>query len=401
MDHYDLVIVGGGPVAGTLTLLLASTRWKIALVAPVAQPNPPAASRALALNHSSRQILTEVNVWSSLVDQAAGIRRIEVSRQGEPGKTHLDGDDIDADYLGWVVPETELLTAIERQLSRHENLTRIDARPVAVNTHADHSALALDSGVTLSARLLIGADGVNSCLRELAGISYQQRDFHSTALCATIAVTQPHLGRAWERFTDQGPIALLPLANPSHYSLVWCVQQADANPLIACDDQDFLCPLQQQFGFSAGLFTQMQARAAHPLIQRICRQPYADRLLLVGSAARHLHPVGGQGLNLALRDLATLTNLLIETDLQRGDPGAPALLNRYGDLRRADWRTTTEFSGQVPGLFANHGLPQTLARNLALTALELIPPLRRAFIRRATGQIAPLAPNERPGASRQ
>jgi len=383
MDNYDLIIVGGGPVAGILAALLADTPWKIAVVAP---GQPTAGSRAIALNHSSRQTLQSLNLWQALAGHTGKIRKIEVSRRGEPGKTHLSAADINTAELGWVIPEKQLMTAISARLSTLSNLTSIPATPLSIDQQENSITLELDTATSISARLAIGADGAASKLRQLAGLKFNEHDFHSVAICASMTVTQPHQNQAWERFTNSGPIALLPLADSHLYSLVWCVDARDTDDLLGCSNSDFLNRLQQQFGYAAGRFTAAIDRTAYPLVQRTCQRPTADRLLLIGSAARHLHPVGGQGLNLALRDVVVLTEILKQAAREVGDPGNPLLLQQYCDQRKVDWRTTERFSGQLPGLFAEHRQPLTLSRNLALTALELIPPLRRAFVRRAAGQ---------------
>ncbi|MEL0082772.1 MAG: FAD-dependent monooxygenase [Gammaproteobacteria bacterium] len=384
MHSCDLVIVGSGPVAGTVAALLAQHPWQITRVGV----SPPASgSRAIALNHSSRQLFDSLGWWEPIARQAGQIRQIEVSRQHEPGKTHLQGTDIDAAELGWVIPEEQLLTIINEKLGGLPNLQSISATPAALTPGETSITLGLDRGSPVTSRLIIGADGAASNLRHLAALPVSRHDFQSIAICAAITSSQPHDYRAWERFTDSGPIALLPLPGADHYSLVWCVDAQDAEPLLSCDESEFIRQLQQAFGHRAGRFTGAVERSAYPLSQQVCRIPVADRLALVGSAARHIHPVGGQGLNLALRDLSVLVGLINQAGRQQGDPGSSALLQRYCDLRRGDWRATEQFARHLPGLFARRQLPLSLGRNLALTALEIIPPLRRAFVRRAAGQL--------------
>lgn len=385
MEPFDLVIVGGGPVAGILAALLAKTPWRTALID---ESKSAVGSRAIALNESSQRIFQYLGVWDLLVKNAGKIREIEVSRRGEFGKTHLSALDIQASALGWVVPETDLIIAIDQQLTGLPNLTRIAATPQSITRQDDATGIGLNNGTRVDARLVIGADGTNSNLRQLAGLQSHRHDFNSVAICATVSCNQPHQNQAWERFTDSGPIALLPLADPHTCSLVWCLDKGDADEYLRCDLHDFIARLQQQFGDSAGLFTSAQNRTGYSLEQSLCDQPVAERLLLVGSAARHLHPVGGQGLNLAIRDLAVLADLLELAGRQNADPGNRLLLSQFCDLRRTDWQATAKFSRHLPGVFSSHLPPLAVGRNLALTALELLPPLRRAFVRRATGQLS-------------
>jgi 2-octaprenyl-6-methoxyphenol hydroxylase len=384
MDNFDLVIAGGGPVAGVLAALLADTPWNTAIITPAA---PTIGNRAIALNHSSRQILQSLGIWDQVASNAGEIARIEVSRRGEPGKTHLNANDLGDHQLGWVVPERTLLAAINQCQQNTATLTTITATTDDIDQTDAAIALRLNTAATISARLAIGADGFNSGLRRLAGVQFRDYDFKSSAISATLTTTQPHHQRAWECFTDSGPIALLPLADPHGYSLVWCADSADAEALLHSNEDDFLATLRQAFGTRAGDFSDVSERELFPLVQRTCRSPRSDRLLLIGSAARHLHPVGGQGLNLALRDVAVLADLLAQVARERGDPGTPSLLSHYCQLRRNDWRTTEQFSRHCPGLFARSGTPLTVGRNLALTALELLPPLRRLFVRRTAGQL--------------
>ena len=382
-SQYDLTIVGAGPVAKTLGLLLSATGWKIAMVAPGA---PPIGSRAIALNLGSTELLKSINAWQPLAPHSGEITEIQVSRRHELAKSYLRAEDIQQQQLGFVIPEATLVSQLDQRLSACSSITNIAGAPSAIEYSDTQIKLGLDNQPSIQSRLLIAADGLGSTVRQLAGLPVKEHDFHSTAICATVTTTEPHLNRAWERFTDQGPIALLPLATANQYSLVFCAETYCADDLMAMNEAHFIKELQQQFGFAAGIFTSATDRYAYPLVQRSVRSPLSKRLILIGSAARHIHPVAGQGLNLALRDCGLLNNLLSDTATNSGDPGNEQLLKHYCQQRHSDWQITEQFTRKIPGLFASINPATGIGRNLAVTAMDLFSPLRKAFIRRATGR---------------
>ena len=380
---YDLAIVGAGPVAKSLGLLLSSHGWKIALVGPT---TPLPGSRAIALNLGSKKLLNSLGVWPALSSQSGEIREIQVSRRHELAKSYLRASDIHQQHLGVVVEESRLIEALDQQLSTCHSITQVVAPATDICHNDTHLTLSLSDRAPIRTRLLIAADGMGSAIRQMTGLPVKQHDFHSTAICATVSLSEPHRGRAWERFTDWGPIALLPLPATDQYSLVFCAETYQSEQLMAMNQTDFLQALQDQFGYSAGIFTSVIDRYAYPLVQKTVHKPVSQRLLLIGSAARHIHPVAGQGLNLALRDCSTLNKLLSEAAANNADPGNDLLLQHYYQLRRKDWQLTEQFTGKMPSLFTSLNPATTLGRNLAVTALALFSPLRNAFIRRATGQ---------------
>ena len=382
-EIVDLTIVGGGPVAKTLGLLLASAGWKIAMVAPA---TPPPGNRAIALNLGSKKLLSSIGVWPALSSQSGEISEIQVSKRHEFAKSYLRAADIQQQQLGFVVEESILLKELDQQLLISPSIIQVTASPTDIRNSDTDLTLNLCDRAPIQTRLLIAADGIGSAIRQMAGLPAKQHDFHSTAISATVSLSEPHNGRAWERFTDRGPIALLPLATADQYSLVFCSETYQSKQLMAMNQTDFVQELQLQFGYSAGVFTNVMGRYAYPLLQKTVPKPVGQRLLLIGSAARHIHPVAGQGLNLALRDCSSLNQLLSEAAISNADPGSELLLQQYNQSRLSDWRLTEQFTGRIPGLFASLDPATTLGRNLAITALELFSPLRKAFIRRATGQ---------------
>ena len=382
-SQYDLAIVGAGPVAKTLGLLLSATGWKIAMIAPEATP---VGSRAIALNLGSTELLKSIDVWQPLAPQSGEITEIQVSRRRELAKSYLRASDIHQQQLGFVIPEAALVNQLDQQLSACSSITEITGAPSAIEYSDTQVELSIADQPSIQTRLLIAADGLGSTVRQLAGLPVKEHDFHSTAICATVTSTEPHRSRAWERFTDQGPVALLPLATANQYSLVFCAETYAADDLMAMTESHFIKELQQQFGFAAGIFTSATDRYAYPLLQRSVRSPISKRLILIGSAARHIHPVAGQGLNLALRDCDLLNNLLSDSATNRGDPGNEQLLDHYCQQRRSDWQITEQFTRKIPGLFASINPATGIGRNLAVTAMDLFSPLRKAFIRRATGR---------------
>lgn len=384
MADFDLLVVGGGPVAHTLVRVLTPVSWTIGLVDP---GWVGASEKSIALNHESRRILEEVAPWQTIANHATAITDINVSRAGELGRCSLSARDIHRDALGWVVNEAELIHWLSAERGVNDSVTVYRSRAIGFHAEPHSGTVELEDGATVSAKLVIGADGLASPLRQSANIRCKLTDLHSSALCAEIRGSRPHHGRAWERFDEAGPIALLPVAE-GYYSLVWCLRPDEVDSILELSEEQFLQQLQSRFGFAAGNFLAAGNRVAFPLIHSSCPRPFADRLLLIGSAARQIHPVAGQGLNLALRDLRTLADLLAETAQREGDPGEPLLLNHYCQLRNRDWRLVEQATRLLPAIFSADLWPLKTGRSLALTALALTPPLRRALIRRATGDFS-------------
>lgn len=402
--EFDIVIAGGGMVGASLALALAPTGWRIGLVDPVAVGGPSSPSfddRATALSWSSRQFFEALELWDGLVSDAASIAHIHVSERGRLGRARLHARDLDQSALGHVVPNRSIGRVLAAAMKDEPGIEWIQAGvesgPV-LDESAGRIRIGSDEG-PISARLLVVADGARSRLRDALDISSRTTTFNHQALVANVAVSRPHEGWAFERFTPTGPLAMLPLPDSNtgepRMNLVMSVDSNEADTLRGMDE-DRLCErIQKRFGAHLGRVQRIGHRAVYPLTQVRARRLTAPRAVLAGNAAMALHPVAGQGFNLALRGAADLANRLYAVARDGGDPGDSMTLQAHERERNRDldvtggWTTglVNGFTTSLPGL--------GWLRGKALLSLDRTPLLRRAFIARAMGIMPGLAPLSR------
>ncbi|MGZ2743738.1 UbiH/UbiF/VisC/COQ6 family ubiquinone biosynthesis hydroxylase [Burkholderia stagnalis] len=376
---YDIAIVGAGPVglalAGWLARRSATQHGSIALIdarEPAASANDP---RAIAVSHGSHVLLDSL-AWPA---DATPIEHIHVSQRGHFGRTLIDRDEHDVAALGYVVRYGSLVQALAGAVrgTRVDWLTSTAAR--APQQDADGVALTLDTPQgerTLRARIVVNAEG-GLFQDQRADDGKHRRDYGQTALVGTVTVSAPRPNVAWERFTHEGPLALLPLGGPrqADYALVWCCEPGEAARRAALPDDAFLRELGTAFGERMGRFVAIAGRASFPLGLNAAPTLVDRRIAIVGNAAQTLHPVAGQGLNLGLRDVHTLVDAL-------STHGAgPAALAAFNARRALDRRFTIGATDTLARLFTIESGPLALLRGAALTALEFVPPLKTAIAR--------------------
>jgi 2-octaprenyl-6-methoxyphenol hydroxylase len=367
--EVDVLIAGGGPVGAVLAASLEGSGLDVALVDPV----EPASGRLrpIALSHGSRLVLESVGAFAGL--DATPIETIHVSQAGGFGRTAMRREELDVPALGYVVD----LSALAAHLAPRAAGARVRGRVLRWEGGADRATATLGtaSGEERgSARLVVLADGGGH-----AGAGVSQKDYGQTAIAATVATEAAPRGVAWERFTPQGPLALLPFAD--RYALVWTVAASAAGRILALDEPAFLRALAEAFGGRLGRFLAAGPRTSYPLVLRFQREPFAaPRVVLVGNAAQTLHPVAGQGLNLGLRDAAELAALIRATP--RGEIGTPAFASRVAAGRTSDRYATIGLTDSLVRVFSNSNPALAVARGLGLVALDLAPPVRRFFARR-------------------
>lgn len=398
MRDYDLVIVGGGLVGGSLACALRTSGLRIAIVEKSApstplQPRPIQPSydeRVIALSLGSRRIFTGMGLWPLIAEEAAAIRRVHVSERGGCGFTHLDAADERVESLGEVLPARAIGMAIDQLLSAAPDVDWLrPGRVVSLNLRGECASLEIaqpNGHLTLTTRLVIAADGGDSGLRERLRIPVRDLDYGQQAIISTVTAEQATAaaGTAFERFTDSGPLAMLPMTQ-GRYSVVWTAHDRDAPGIQGLDDQRFIEHLQRRFGDRLGRLSQPARRVAYPLRLRLAKALTRPRLALLGNAAHTLHPVAGQGFNLGLRDVAELTDLVIEAQSTAADLGAPGLLDSYSRRRRADHLTTAGLTDSLVRLFGAPSPLLRVGRNLGLVGLDLLPPLRHRLARRFMG----------------
>lgn len=369
----DVAIVGAGPVGAALALMLARSSWEVALFE--ARGGPAEDSRTLALSHASHELLADVGAWPT--DSVTPIASIHISQRGGPGRTVIEAQEQRVPALGYTLP----FAALERSL-----LSRLKELGVPVHfgnaceeiaLDPAHATLRLASGRSEQARLLVLADGGANASR-IPGIAFIEKDYGQRAVVSQVRCDRPHAGRAYERFTTQGPIALLPLQEG--YALVWTADPEAAARLESLEQPEFLSELQEAFGDRAGRFVSAGVRASFPLKLRAVNTPIALRTVLIGNAAQALHPIAGQGLNLGLRDAATLGDCI--SAAARESLGGSAMLASYRDARRRDASRGVAFTDFLVSAFGDPRRLPTWGRALALTALDIFPSARRILAQR-------------------
>jgi 2-octaprenyl-6-methoxyphenol hydroxylase len=403
-EHFDIVIAGGGMVGVSVALQLGAVlppKTSMLLVEsfPVPAPNkggegeyhPAFDARSTALSYNARLIYERMAVWDELSQWACGIASIHVSSRGRFGNTWLRASDHDWPALGYVVENAWLGNALIQQLHRRGRVeVRSPATVVSVAPAGTGVSLQLNGEPTsITAGLLLVADGASSGLREQLGVAVQEKSYRQHALVANVASAEPHRGCAYERFTDEGPLALLPLMaarGGAHRSaLVWTLPPERARHLHSCPAEEFLRALQDRFGYRLGRLLQVGERHEYPLSLVQSNEQVRQGIVVMGNAAHALHPVAGQGFNLALRDIAELGRVLNAGIAAGSPPGDLSLLQRYQRRQQPDQRRTIQFSDRIPALFMHADPLLGLGRDLALAGLDMLPGLKREFVRYAAG----------------
>ncbi len=381
---YDLVIVGGGLVGGTLACALGGSGLRVALIEAVAREAPRQPSydeRILALSWGSARILQGIGLWDALADSATPIRKIHISDRGHFGFAHLDAQEESVPALGYVIPARTIGQAIQTQLQGVEVFC--PAQLLGFHIQAQGVQLEIvqrDTSHLLQTALLVAADGGDSAIRKRLGFAYQERSYGQDAIITTVTADRPRPGVAFERFTETGPLALLPLGD-GRYSVVWTARETQTQEILAWPEQRFLDQLQERFGYRLGTLSRLGSRRAYPLILRLVPHPVQERAVLIGNAAHSLHPVAGQGFNLGLRDVAALAQTLVDAVRSGADPGGRATLSTYRQLRGSDQQILGTATDLLIWLFTSPWPPVRLARSGGLLGLDLLPGCKHRLAR--------------------
>jgi 2-octaprenyl-6-methoxyphenol hydroxylase len=389
--NVDVVIAGGGLVGSSLAIALDGCGLSVALIeaaAPRVDAQPSYDERNLALARASVNALTALGVWPRVAARATPIRRVHVSRAGEFGALRIDAASLGVDALGAVVPARELGNGLLQQLEQCTTLIRRAPAKVASLVPSDERiALSIEGadGVeTLHARLVVGADGTGSFVRSACGIGTQTHDYGQTLIVTTVTPERALDGCAYERFSDSGPVALLPLTE-RRAGLVLGVVNDEAEAIGKMDDAAFAAYAQERVGWRAGRLTRPGRRQAHAIRRVVADALVAPRAVVVGNAAQTIHPIGAQGFNLGLRDALTLAERVIAAARAGSDPGAADLLAGYVQARHEDRDGTLAFSDGLVRLACNPAASLSPLRTLGLLLMDGIGPVKRAFARRGMG----------------
>ena len=387
--EVDVAIVGGGMVGASLAAALAGTGRRLLLIESVpfgTAAQPSFDERTTALGNLSRRIFEGLEVWTAMAPEAAPIRAIHVSEAGRFGFSRLSAAEQGIEAFGYVVANRCIGAALWHKLNGCRDLTVQAPAQVADLVLTPESArftvvTGAGSGAPVVARLVVAADGANSAIRATAGIATDVIDYDQVAVVASVAADRPHEGKAYERFTAAGPLAVLP-RHDGGLAVIWACRPERAQQLLACEESAYLGQLQEQFGWRAGRFLRAGPRSAYPLKLTRATTTIATRTVLIGNAAQALHPVAGQGFNLGLRDAAMLAEVIAAT---AGDVGAEPVLRQFAAWRARDRRGVVRFTDGLIRLFGDSRPAAALLRNLGLLMFDLTPPAKGALARVSAG----------------
>lgn len=399
MKTYPVVIIGGGMAGASLALALANVGIENAVFeafAPESNAQPGFDDRTVALSAASLNILKKLGLEKDLYSVAAPIKTIHVSDQGHCGFARIDADECGVAALGAVIENWQLGQTLNQAISKQALIDyHAPAKVIDIEQAENHATLRIelnDGTQEVKAGLVVLADGARSPLRQRLYIDAQVNDYQKSAIICNLTTQLPHQNCAYERFTQDGPLALLPLTK-NRMALVWSKPSKEAQALVELDEAEFAQQLEEAFGARLGKITKVGTRKSFPLIQLKAETLFRGRCVLIGNAAQSLHPIAGQGFNLGLRDVAELTEILASVKELVADSGeslaqqlgAYQVLRQYQESRQSDREQTLWVTESLARLFSNPWLPMSIARNLLLKAMDVAPMGKGIFANQAMG----------------
>lgn len=386
----DITIVGGGLVGLTLALILdevSDGSYSISII----EKNSAAVSarkseRTVALSYGTQAIFTACGFWSALEPLTTPIKTIHVSDKGHMGRAFIEASKLDWPALGYVAYNDDLTGALIKEISNRQTITLEDNASISdIKFHQGSVSYTLaEKNDSVSTELLIVADGAQSAIAKQLGVSFDTHHYAQRAIVATVTTSELHNHCAFERFTDEGPIALLPITNTAS-SLVWTMPEELFDQRMQLSDQDFMKELRQRFGSRLGRMISVTPRAGFPLVLAKASEQVRSNMVIMGNAAHNLHPVAGQSFNLAVRDAMSLAQSLKSASKSNISIGSLATLNDYFTKVTADQQTTIELSHQLVKLFSNDSLALSVLRTIGLLSLDNLDLVKTAFAKRSAG----------------
>jgi len=412
LQKFDVVISGGG-LSGCLSALSLvnlthadGSPLRIAIIESTAIKEGLAQTfdeRVLALAHGTANYLQQLGAWPLIKAKACAIKDIHISDRGHYGKARLTAKDYQVDALGYVVAMSVIGDALVQSLNakthtskNSQNITWFTPDSISeIEWQAEQVNITLSSAQKISASLLLACDGGNSTCRQLAKINISQSDYQQSAIIANVACEHHHHGKAFERFTEHGPIAMLPMVNftrsehdknsKGRCSLVWTLPPEQAVKMAALNDDDFAKQLEQNFGTWLGKIAHVGKRDVYPLTLIQAAQQTYHRMALVGNASHTIHPIAGQGFNLGVRDVKQMANLIEKALANNENIGSLALLNNYAQKRSQDLKQVIGLTDSLVTLFSNQLPPLVAGRNIGLKVLNYAKPLKNIIVKKTMG----------------
>ncbi|WP_394145516.1 2-octaprenyl-6-methoxyphenyl hydroxylase [Vibrio atypicus] len=391
MKQFDVVIAGGAMAGMTLALAinkLSERPLSVAVVEPFKaehQSHPGFDSRSIALSFGTVEILKQLDLWQEIAPVATAIEHIHVSDRSHAGMAEICAKEVGVETLGYVVELADVGRIYHKQVESCESIELLCPELVtAIERKQEEALITLESGERIAAKLVVAADGAMSNCCQQVGLTLNKHNFDQVAVIANVTTQEAHCGRAFERFTNSGPVALLPMSE-GRMSLVWCLRPEDAEAVMALDDEAFLTQLQAAFGWRLGKLEKVGQRASYPLLLRYREQNISHRFAVVGNAAQTLHPIAGQGFNLGIRDVVSLAEEIARSSQ---DPGDYSVLSGFKQRRESDREATIGLTSSLVHLFSNDYLSLRVGRNLGLVAMDNCSVLKAPLLARTLGLVA-------------
>lgn len=388
--NYDVIIAGAGMVGLTLALSLARAGLQVAVIEKTTMPEQLETNfdgRVCAISLGSQRVLDDAGAWEFMRENAEPILDIRVTDGATPFFLHYDHEEVGDEPFGFIIENRHTRYGLQKAAGNLPNLQIIDGFAIkTMKNDAAGASIIAENGEILTARLIIGADGRGSQIRELAGIEKTAWDYAQTAIVCTITHELPHDGLAQERFLPAGPFAVLPMTG-NRSSLVWVEPEDRASVYLELPEEEFLQEISERVGGYLGKIISSEMRFSYPLSLLHAKKYTAERVVLIGDAAHGMHPIAGQGVNLGFRDVAVLSALISKNFALGLDIGGAGLLAEYESLRKCDSIIMLAGMDILNRLFCNNYLPVRAARDVGLWAVGKMPPLKRFFMRHAMGLV--------------
>ncbi|HJL93143.1 MAG TPA: 2-octaprenyl-6-methoxyphenyl hydroxylase [Woeseiaceae bacterium] len=389
---FDIIVVGGGMIGASMSLALASLNLRIAVVEKVKPSNqiqPSFDDRSTALSRSSKNMFEAMGIWDQICDVSTPIRSIHVSDKGRFGFSHICAEEQQVEALGYVVINRVLGSVLLNELNIKENVKLFcPSTIVSVSNTEEYCDATLESNnlqKKISAKLMIVADGANSSVRKMLGIGVNRVDYRQNAIIGNVLTEEPIANRAFERFTELGSIAFLPIED-DRSAFIWVLPEDHSEELMGASEDSFLESLQYQFGSRLGRLSNLGNRSCYPLALTQAYRLIAERSVLVGNAANGLHPIAAQGFNLGLRDVATLTDCIFdEIRLRNLDSSIGRILHRYSEWRKSDHKKLGYFTDNLVRLFGSKRKSSRFVRDIGMFGFDFIPGFRNLFVKHTMG----------------